>query len=100
MQTARRAVPTTLQRMCTAQLLECYSVPSYIKLCFVGEGQAQGNSPCSIHLGATIVSFRGELKGSTNNEADGISPSHEMFCRHPDCITELPVTLEREGMGI
>lgn len=33
MQTARRAVPTTLQRACTAQLLEYYSVPSYIRLC-------------------------------------------------------------------
>lgn len=90
MQTARRAVPTALQRMCTAQLLtECYSVSSYFKLCFV-RGQAQGNSPCSIHLGATILSFCAGLEGSTNNEADGISASHDaemdMFYGHPDCI--------------
>lgn len=60
--------------------MECYSVSSYIKLCFV-RGQAQGNSPCSIHLGATIVSFCAGLEGSTNNDAE-----MDMFYGHPDCI--------------
>lgn len=42
-------------------------------------------SPCSIHLGATIVSFRDGLEGSTNNEASH-DAEMDMFYGHPDCI--------------
>lgn len=67
---------------------------SYIKLCFVGK-------VCSTaHLKATILSFQARLKGSTNSEADMEILHLVMFCEHlADCI-QLPVRLEREGVGI
>lgn len=67
---ARRAAPVALQRKRAEPSLLWRVNPSraHMKLCFVGKVQAQGNSLCSMHVGAT--GFHGGLKGTTSNEAD------------------------------